>query len=78
MKDTKHAVDDPNFKATSLVDFVRYYNLNIPEAFPRASLKSLHAFQLKYPSLFDATREWTIDKHRKRLMEWLPSYQVAT
>lgn len=55
--------------------FVQYYNKNVPEAFPRASLHTLIKFQETHPGLFEKNNEWTIDKHRKKLMDWLASYK---
>ncbi|OGZ08165.1 MAG: hypothetical protein A3D65_03420 [Candidatus Lloydbacteria bacterium RIFCSPHIGHO2_02_FULL_50_13] len=50
------------------------YNKSIPAEFPRASVKSLKRFQAMHPGLFKNGNEWSIDKHRKKLMDWLPSY----
>lgn len=50
------------------------YNKSIPVSFPHASLKTLKKFQVTHPILFKHGDEWSIDKHRKRLMDWLPSY----
>ena len=55
--------------------FVQYYNENIPEAFPHATLKALERFQALHPSLFKGSPDWTVEKHRKKLMDWLPSYK---
>lgn len=65
---------DTNFTATEVTDFIAYYNKNIPALFPRATRKALLKFQAEYPSLFKNSAEWTIDKHRKKLMDWLSSY----
>jgi hypothetical protein len=65
---------DPNLIETSTSDFVQYYNKNIPETFPRASLSTLERFQANYPELFKRSGKWTIDKHRKKLMDWLSSH----
>jgi len=55
--------------------FLAYYNQHIPTAFPQATLRSLKAFKKAYPALFPESELWSIDKHRKRVMDWLPSYK---
>lgn len=66
---------DVNLIGSSTKVFVQYYNKNIPDAFPRATLKTLEKFQTRYPSLFKENGEWTINKHRKKLMDWLSSHR---
>lgn len=75
MKEKKPTEPDINFTESSTLEFLEYYNKNVPEAFPRASVKALERFQIIYPGLFKDSLEWTIDKHRKRLMDWLASYR---
>ncbi len=60
-----------------LQDFLESYNRSIPAGFPRATVKSLREFQTTYPLLFKSSEQWSIDKHRKRLMDWLSSHQDA-
>jgi hypothetical protein len=63
-----------NQVATTLPIFMDSYNKSIPESYPHASLKTLKQFQVSHPVLFKRGDEWSIDKHRKKLMDWLPSY----
>ena len=65
---------DINSIGTSAAVFVQYYNENIPVAFPRATLKTLEKFRVSHPSLFKESGDWIIDRHRKKLMDWLASY----
>lgn len=60
---------------TSLVVFLESYNRSIPASFPQASVMVLKQFQAMYPVLFKHGDEWSIDRHRKRLMDWLSSHQ---
>jgi len=60
-----------NFAGKSLAVFVQYYNQNIPAQFPRASIEELERFKADHIELFKEGDEWTIDKHRKKLMDWL-------
>ncbi|MFA5022848.1 MAG: hypothetical protein WC385_02445 [Candidatus Paceibacterota bacterium] len=63
-----------NFAEMTLVQFANYYNKNIPASFPRATKEALEEFKIAHAGLFDAKGLWTIDKHRRRLMDWLPSF----
>lgn len=47
------------------------YNQGIPAGFTRASVRALKQFQGTYPILFKNGDFWSIDRHRKRLMDWL-------
>ena len=75
-----HSTDsqqDTNFIGTSTEVFIEYYNKNIPDTFPHATHKTLKEFQTQYPSLFKEDRKWTINKHRKKYMDWLISHSEA-
>lgn len=65
---------DANLIGSSTEVFIQYYNKNIPDAFPRATFKTLEEFQTLYPSLFKENNEWIINKHRKKFMDWLSSH----
>lgn len=71
---TKEEIDE-NLVANSPKEFVEYYNENVPDSFPSVDLKTLKEFQSHYPALFEDKNEWIIDKHRKKLMDWLASYK---
>ena len=64
-----------NQTVTPLLTFMESYNRSIPMGFPRASLAALKQFQVTHPLLFKRGNEWSIDKHRKRLMDWLVSHR---
>lgn len=66
-----------NQERTPLVVFLDSYNKSIPEHFPQASVKVLKRFKDAYPALFKHGDEWSIDRHRKKLMDWLSSYREA-
>lgn len=71
-KDDKFII---NQIGTTLAVFMESYNKNIPLDFPRASTGALKQFQATHPKLFGESGEWSIDKHRKRLMDWLVSHR---
>lgn len=76
----KPKIKEPDLNAakTTINDFIRYYNQNIPISFPQASFQSLEKFRATHAGLFDgSSEEWTIDKHRKKVMDWLSSYTEA-
>ncbi len=64
-----------NQTRTSLAVFMESYNQSIPAEFPRASAKLLKEFQQAHPTLFKAGDEWSIDRHRKRIMDWLSAHR---
>ncbi len=71
---TKHPELEINQVVTTLASFMESYNKSIPASFPRVSVKVLRRFQALHPALFKRGDKWSIDKHRKKLMDWLPSY----
>ncbi len=75
MIDKNKKLSDVNTIGTSTADFVEYYNRNVPEVFPRATVKAVEKFKETHPTLFKRNGEWTIEKHRKKLMDWLASYK---
>lgn len=64
---------DVNTIGKSAAVFTQYYNENIPGIFPQVTAKDLEKFRVAHPNLFKGSSEWTIDKHRKKLMDWLVS-----
>ena len=67
-RDTKQ--QEINEALVSLASFGEAYNGMLPVGFPRATDKILREFQLAYASLFRNGDSWSIDKHRKRFMDW--------
>jgi hypothetical protein len=57
----------------TLADFLGLYNKNIPIGFPRASAAKLKEFQNAHPALFKNRNMWSVDRHRKKFMDWLSS-----
>ncbi len=66
-----------NQVCTTLAIFMDSYNKSIPMSFPQASVKALRQFQAASPVLFKNGDEWSIDRHRKKLMDWLSSYRAT-
>lgn len=59
-------------------DFLAAYNTGLPPQFPRASASLLAVFKAAYPALFKNDGLWSLDTHRKKVMDWLPSYLKST
>ena len=62
----------------SLLDFLASYNKNMPASFPRASVALLEKFKESHIALFTHGETWSLDIHRKKVMDWLPRNAVAT
>ena len=56
----------------SLADFLKSYNKNMPESFPRATTALLRKFKAANESLFKNGDMWSLDLHRKKIIDWLP------
>ena len=66
-------------KSLSFGDFLKSYNENLPIQFPRASLALLREFKKKNETLFRNTgNSWSLDQHRKKVMDWLTTKQRET
>ncbi len=61
-----------NERHISLLDFLKSYNENMPVNFPRATTALLNKFQQEHAMLFKKGNFWSLDLHRKKLMDWLP------
>ncbi|MDP2593745.1 MAG: hypothetical protein Q8P36_00165 [bacterium] len=61
-------------RRVTLAEFLRSYNTGLPEQFPRASLPLLRAYKLQYPAQFKEDGLWSLDIHRKKVMDWLPMH----
>ena len=53
-------------------DFLAFYNRNIPPQFPQATTALLNRFKEDHLSLFKNGDLWSLDQHRKKIMDWLP------
>ncbi len=57
----------------SRAGFLVLYNEGLPAGFPRATDALLVAYHERYPEQF-AGGFWSLDLHRKKLMDWRPGY----
>ncbi len=61
-------------KKRTLPEFVDLYNEDLPETFPRASTGLLQEFKKGHASLFSPGKGWTLDQHRRKVMDWLRAH----
>lgn len=61
-------------KEQALEDFIKEYNLlfNVPDFV--INKKICEQYRKEHPSEFKKS-QWSIVKHRKRMMDWLPKYR---
>ncbi|MEK7135801.1 MAG: hypothetical protein AAB831_01420 [Patescibacteria group bacterium] len=52
---------------------MKSYNEDLPSQFPRASLPLLREFRKTHTTLFNGNDSWSLDQHRKKVMDWLTS-----
>ena len=78
MRNKKNNDLEKNQLGTSLASFMESYNKEVPNNFPPASVKTLKQFQDAYPSFFRKEDEWSVDKHRKKFMDWSFSNQKSS
>lgn len=53
-------------------EFLESYNKNMPQGYPHVSLAILQKFKDGHLPLFKANGLWSLDHHRKRMIDWLP------
>jgi len=56
----------------SLSEFLESYNKNIPKGFPQATAQLLKKFKDEHLMLFKNGDLWSLDQHRKKIIDWLP------
>jgi len=60
-------------KRISIADFLASFNKNMPKGFPLVTPALLKKFQTAHAALFkDGNTTWSLDQHRKKLIDWLP------
>lgn len=56
----------------SEAEFLASYNKNMPSSFPQITKELLKKFKTEHPALFTHGELWSLDQHRKKIMDWLP------
>lgn len=62
----------PNEVPLSATEFKESFNQNMPAGYPHVTLEIMDKFRFAHPNLFKKPNVWTLDLHRKRMIEWLP------
>jgi hypothetical protein len=60
------------------MDFLKSYNDNIPPNFPQVSVALLQKYKSEHPAFFKQGEFWSLDLHRKKIMDWLPHYTESS
>jgi hypothetical protein len=60
----------------SLEEFRNLYNEGLPREFPRATSALLAEYQREHVDQFKGGF-WSLDLHRKRVMDWLPGHMKS-
>jgi hypothetical protein len=60
-------------KSLSFGEFLKAYNEKLPAEFPPASTQLLKEFKKHHAGLFKDDNAWSLDQHRKKVMDWLTS-----
>ena len=53
-------------------EFLESFNRNMPQGYPLVSLEILKKFKEAHLKMFGTDGSWSLDHHRKRVIEWLP------
>lgn len=56
----------------SEAEFLESYNKNMPKGFPHVTVAILQKFKEAHMPLFTHGDLWSLDQHRKKLIDWLP------
>lgn len=71
MANSTRKIHESEIKVT-LDDFLRLYNEGIPSRFPQASAALLKKYKNEHEVFFKHGDLWSLDQHRKKVMDWLP------
>lgn len=64
-------------KKLSLKEFGASYNEGLPEGYPPVTTPLLKTFMASNAHMFKEEGVWSLDQHRKKVMDWLPAYLHA-
>ena len=56
----------------TMTEFLVSFNKNMPSSFPKVTEEQLLKFKESHLSLFKGKNEWSLDQHRKKVIDWLP------
>lgn len=70
MKTLLKKIDVSQIQLT-LPDFLKSFNKNMPGHLPQATAELLQKFKDEHRSFFKHGDMWSLDEHRKRIVDWL-------
>lgn len=62
----------PHERMMTEEEFMESFNKNMPSGYPHVTKDILTKFKAIHPGLFKGNGSWSLDTHRKRMIEWLP------
>jgi hypothetical protein len=62
----------------TLAEFMAAFNQTMPSQFPRATTPLLKKFKEAHAGLFTNGDMWSLDIHRKKVIDWLPKHVEPT
>lgn len=65
-------------KKLTLKEFGICYNQGLPEGYPPVTTALLKTFSTVNAHSFKEEGVWSLDQHRKKVMDWLPAYLHST
>ena len=69
MKSPRLIKEDPQI---TIAEFMKSYNANLPERFSRMTIELLQKFKASHESFFKRGDLWSLEQHRKRILDWMP------
>lgn len=61
-------------KKLTMKEFGTSYNEGLPTGYPPVTTPILKAFSAANAQFFKNEGMWSLDQHRKKVMDWLPTY----
>jgi len=56
----------------TMAEFLVSFNKNMPSSFPKVTEAQLIKFKESHASFFKGKDKWSLDQHRKKVIDWLP------
>ena len=56
----------------SMDEFLVSFNAHMPASFPKVTAAQLRKFKESHAAFFKGKDSWSLDQHRKKVIDWLP------
>ena len=67
--------NEVHLEPLTALEFLESYNQNMPPDYPQVTMEMMDKFRTSHANLFKDKNTWTLDSHRKRMIEWLRYHQ---